>query len=138
MTSSDICLNLHLVTGIGNFPILGTAPTQLWIQRLIGAGSTGSVYEANIGACGQSSQSHAIKVVVNGNCEKERGQISRLFKELGTYRVIEDVREIGRKVDVVPRCYSLYETNSSLLLIMDYVGEALADLEFKKMKYMEK
>ena len=64
--------------------------------------------------------------------------MSHLFKEVSIYRVLEDVRGSGRKVDVVPRCYGLYETNSSLLLIMDYVGETLADLEFKKMKYMEK
>ena len=138
MTSSDICLNLHLVTGIGNFPVLGTTPTRLWIQRLIGAGSTGSVYEANLYACGQSSQSYAIKVVTKGDSEEARGRMSRLFKEVSIYRVLEDVRESGRKVDVVPRCYGLYETNWSLLLIMDYVGETLADLEFKKMKYMEK
>ena len=75
---------------------------------------------------------------MNGNCEKERGQTSRLFKEFGIYRVIEDVRESGRKVDVVPCCYGLYETNSSLLLVMDYVGEALPDLDFKKMKYIDK
>ena len=29
VTPSDICLKLHLVAGIGNFPVLDAAPTQL-------------------------------------------------------------------------------------------------------------
>ena len=137
-TSSDVSLNLYLIAGVGDFPSLGSVSTRLWIQRMIGAGSTGSVYEAKLDAYGQTSQSYAIKAVKKGNSEEAKARVLRLYREVDVYRALEDARASGRKVDVVPRCYGLYETNASFLLVMDYVGEALPGLDFKNMKYMDK
>ena len=60
-----------------------------------------------------------------------------MYKEVEIYRILEDARASGREVDV-PRCYGLYETKSSLFLIMDYVGETVPGLEFNEMKYTDK
>ena len=46
-------------------------------------------------------------------------------------------RASGREVDV-PCCYGLYETKSSLFLVMDYVGEAVPGLELNEIKYTDK
>ena len=130
-------MDLYLVTGTGDFPALDGEPTQLWIQRMIGAGSTGCVYEAKLDANGQISQSYAIKVVKKGDSEKAGGRISRMYKEVEIYRILEGARASGREVDV-PCCYGLYETKSSLFLVMDYVGEAVPGLELNEMKYTDK
>ena len=130
-------MDLFLVTGTGDFPALDCEPTQLWIQCMIGAGSTGCAYEAKLDDNGQTSQSYAVKVVKKGYSEQAVGRISRMCKEVEIYRILEDARASGRGVDV-PRCYGLYETKSSLFLIMDYVGETVPGLEFNEMKYTDK
>ena len=138
MTTADDWLSVYSVTDTSEFSSLGAGTVRLWLQREIGAGSTGCVYKANLDAYGQLSRSYAIKAVKKGTSEAEEGCIKRLYDEVKIYRALEQARASGQPIDIAPRCYGLYETNATLMLVMDYVGESLPSSEFKDLQYEDR
>ena len=47
---------------------------------------------------------------------------ARVFEKVKIYRRLEDVSE---RAKFAPRCYGLYETNVSYILVVEYVSESL-------------
>ncbi|EJD08334.1 uncharacterized protein FOMMEDRAFT_16742 [Fomitiporia mediterranea MF3/22] len=109
------------------FPALGNDGVRLCVQRNIGDGSTGVVFEAipddneHNGASGR--RRYAIKTVGKGETLKEQSCARRLFNELDIYRRIEQTSPAS--VKIVPQCYGLFETSRTWALVMDYEGSAL-------------
>ncbi|KAK0465880.1 kinase-like domain-containing protein [Desarmillaria tabescens] len=126
----------------GPYLSLGQGPVQLRLQRLLGHGSTGVVYEAKRDASGNDettdSQSYALKVVRKGEREEEEGALKRMYNESSAYRVIEQARKNGKIGAVVPRCYGLFESQHMLLLVLDCEGMALDPQDWTSMAQRDK
>ncbi|EJD08066.1 uncharacterized protein FOMMEDRAFT_150738 [Fomitiporia mediterranea MF3/22] len=110
------------------FPALNESAVRLCVQRNIGYGSTGNVFEAipdgdeHNGAL--ERQRYAIKTVGKGETDRERGCVRRLLNELAIYRRIGQTSPAAMKI--VPQCYGLFETTRTLALVMDYEGDVLS------------
>ncbi|EJD06895.1 kinase-like protein [Fomitiporia mediterranea MF3/22] len=110
------------------FPPLDKGTIRLHVQRGIGYGSTGTVFEAipdgdkPNGAL--ESRRYAIKTVGKGETDKEKGCARRLLNELAIYRHIGKTSLVS--MTIVPQCYGLFETRRTLALVMDYEGDVLS------------
>lgn len=119
-------------------------PVSLFLRRLLGTGETGVVYEANLDSHDQEAPcrfpSFALKMVLKGQYESESGQIGRLFNEFRIYRAIEHARrETAHLVDqAVPRCYGMYESEYSFVLVLSYDGKALSEKEWSSLSARDK
>ncbi|OCB87652.1 hypothetical protein A7U60_g5178 [Sanghuangporus baumii] len=121
---------------------LDPKPVRLRFQHIIGAGSTGCVYEAKVVDSTQEIRpdglTYAMKIVNKGTSGEERTRIARLFKEFKIYSTIEEARQKGIQISAVPRCYGLYETKYTLALVLDYAGESLSELRWANLKANER
>lgn len=110
---------------------MGEQPFLLRLQRLLGCGSTGTVYEAKHDVDGDDNtpgvQSYALKIAQKGTTDREKGAVERLRNEFEIYRVIERARGVGQIRDEVPRCYGLYESRYMLMLVLDYAGSSVEE-----------
>lgn len=112
------------------------------LQREVGAGSTAHVYKARLDADGNSEalrdKTYAIKWVVKGITEREKKCLQRLYVEFEMYRLIEQARQKDATTSVTPRCYGLFESQRSVVLIVDYVGNSLNDKDWLTLTRTEK
>ena len=126
--------SFHAVDGTDQCSSLGVGSIRLWLQRGLGQGSTGIVYEAKLDVDEHgnkpTSRSYAVKTVVRGRSEEKGGSVERLFNEFEAYRKIELARKQGKFGHVAPRCYGLYESRSLYALLLDDEGESLDDEEW--------
>ena len=132
-------MSYSAVDGTEQCSSLGDESVRLRLQRFLGRGSTGTVFEAklDLDGCGDA-RSYAFKTVVKGSHEEEEGQIRRLLAEFKIYCNIEQARQSGKICNAAPRCYGLYESPNILVLISDYEGEPLSDAEWSSLEYQEK
>ena len=73
------------------------------------------------------------------NSEDTQRFIEYLRKELRIYHAIEQAKQEGRmNVDIVPRCYGLFECKEFLALIMDYGGRAMTRDEWQSLDFEDK
>ncbi|EJD08067.1 uncharacterized protein FOMMEDRAFT_150739 [Fomitiporia mediterranea MF3/22] len=120
-------LEFHVVD-TDAFPALKKDTIRLYVQRSIGYGSTGTVFEAipdgdeQIGAL--ERRRYAIKTVGKGDTDKEKGCARRLLNELAIYRLICQTSSVS--MTIVPQCYGLFETTRTLALVVDYGGDVLS------------
>ena len=64
----------------------------------------------------------AIKMVVKENSQDSEGRLKRLRNEFEVYKKLE-ARMAGKIGTSVPQCYGLYESDSTLLLLLEYAGD---------------
>ena len=119
----------------------GLRPFRFRLQRLIGAGSTGSVYETKIINGAEEAETegsvYAVKMVSKGGVGPEKERVTRLLKEAKFYATIEEARQRGRALKAVPCCYGLYETNHTVALVLDYAGDSLSGVEWQQLDAYE-
>ena len=118
-------------------------PVRLRLIRGIGEGATAVVYEAKIDIDGKgedpSSRSFAVKLLQKNNSEDTQRFTEYLRKEFRIYHTIEQAKQEGKlKVDIVPRCYGLFECKEFLALIMDYGGRAMTTSEWQSLEFEDK
>ncbi|EJD05076.1 kinase-like protein [Fomitiporia mediterranea MF3/22] len=120
-------LEFHAVD-TDTFPPLNKGTIRLHVQRGIGYGSTGTVFEVipdgdeHNGAL--ESRRYAIKTIGKGETDQEKGCTRRLLNELAIYRRIGQASSVSMKI--VPQCYGLFESTRTLALVMDYEGDVLS------------
>ena len=119
-----------MVSGTEQCFSLGEQPIRLHIHHLLGTGSTGDVYSASLDVNGieltgtKADFSHVIKVVPKGNSPESEGRVERLQNEFAIYQKIEKARLEGYyNGQSIPHCYGLFESEFSLVLVLDYAGE---------------
>ena len=72
--------------------------------------------------CRETSLSYAIKTGTKGTSTVAK---ARLFKEVKKCRRLKYARVNEHPFKIAPRCYGLYETNVSYILVVEYVCESL-------------
>ena len=107
---------------------LGNGLVDFQIERVLGKGCTGIVYEATSSTV--SPYRFALKVVRKGQAEDEFDCFGQIYNEFLTYRALEKARNNGKIENGVVRCYGLFETDSSLVLVLEYGGESLGDINW--------
>ena len=117
----------HDISG-GVFP--KCACLRLQLHCLLGFGSTGATYGATVDSDvlleDNIALSHVIKAVVKDDSRKNSEKIKRLRNEFEMYRKLD---ASGYVCDNIPRCYGLYERDSMAVLLLEYVGEPLKNLD---------
>lgn len=121
--------------------MLGDQPIRLQLQRLLGCGSTGTVYGATLDVDefeltdkGDITLTSAIKTVPKDTSQKGKGQLERLQNEFEIYRKIEQARKAGLIDGTIPRCYDLYESDTTLVLLLECGGQQVNSWEEVSLK----
>ena len=125
-----------MVSGTKQYFSLGGQPIQLHIHHLLGTGSTGVVFSASLDVNGieltgtKADFSHVIKVVSKGNSSESKGRVERLQNEFAKYKKIEKARLKGYyEGQSIPHCYGLFESELSLVMVLDYAGEPVENFD---------
>lgn len=114
---------------------MGDRPVRMQLHRFLGSGSTGDVYGATLDIDGidiiktNVALSHVVKLVTKDTSAENVMRISRLQNEFSMYQQIEKARLAGYSVESIPRCYGLYESKYSYVLLLEYAGEPIQDFE---------
>jgi hypothetical protein len=96
---------------------------RIWITRLLGAGSTGGVYEGSLGGV-----LFAVKVVEILGSPEDVAKRQRLRREFDMYARVERAYHSGELAErFAPRFFGAFRSKRMDALIMELHGDALSD-----------
>ena len=111
---------------------LADRPHRLRIHRFLDSGSTGIVYgatldgdESRLADATNDVPTFAVKVMLKSSTGEGQDRLFKLENEYSIYARIhsEDKEKKSVLRDMTPRCYGIYETDSTIFILLEYVGE---------------
>jgi len=126
---------LKAVKGTGKCSFAGQHPIRVRLVSELGRGATAIVFGAADDRIkddqkhdASSRPTHAIKFVAKDSSQAEE-KISRLRNEFEAYIRIEQHRAAGFGGESIPRCYGLFESDRSVVLLTEYAGKSLSSFD---------